>query len=115
NASGTLQCANPNLLFWEVHTDIGGPIKRDKVWFYGAYNHFKINKVVAGVDESVATDLGIFDNYTGKGTGKLRQNNTLIGYFQRGRKQKPKRGLSTLRPPESVQAQDSWSTMYKGE
>ena len=24
----------PNILFWEGHTDIGGPIKRDKVWFY---------------------------------------------------------------------------------
>ena len=32
-----------------------------------------------------------------------------------GRKQKPKRGLSTLVPPESILAQDSWSTMYKGE
>ena len=64
---------------------------------------------------SVATDLGIFDNYTGKVTGKLTQGKTLIGYIQRGRKQKPKRGLSTLRPPESIQAQDSWSTMYKGE
>jgi hypothetical protein len=115
NASGTLQCANPNLLFWEGHLDLGGPIMRDKVWFYGAYNHFKIDKVVAGVAEEVATDLGIFDNYTGKITGKLSQSNTLIGYIQRGRKQKPLRGLSTLRPPESIQAQDSWSTMYKGE
>ena len=50
-----------------------------------------------------------------KVTGKVSQNNTLIGYIQRGRKQKPQRGLSTLRPPESIQAQDSWSTMYKGE
>jgi len=115
NASGQPQCANPNLLFWEAHVDLGGPIKRDKLWFYGAYNHFKIDKVVAGVDQSVATDLGIFDNYTGKATAKLNQSNTLIGYLQRGRKQKPKRGLSTLRPPESIQAQHSWSTMYKGE
>src|SRR5919197_5829249 len=66
NAAGNPQCANPNLLFWEGHVDLGGPVKRDKVWFYGAYNHFKINKVVSGVDRSVATDLGIFDNYTGK-------------------------------------------------
>ena len=41
--------------------------------------------------------------------------NTLIGYIQQGRKQKPKRGLSTLLPPESVRAQDSISRMYKGE
>ena len=45
----------------------------------------------------------------------MGQNNTLIGYFQQGRKQKPKRGLSTLLPPESVRAQDSCSRMYKGE
>jgi hypothetical protein len=32
-----------------------------------------------------------------------------------GRKQKPHRNLSTLVPPESILAQDSWSKMYKGE
>jgi hypothetical protein len=115
NASGDPQCANPNLLFWEGHLDLGGPIVRDKAWFYGAYNHFKIDKEVSGISRDVATDLGIFDNYTVKGTAKAGQHNTLIGYFQQGRKQKPKRGLSTLLPPESVRAQDSYSRMYKGE
>jgi hypothetical protein len=115
NSAGQQQCANPNLLFWEVHADVGGPIKRDKVWFYAAYNHFKIDKVVSGVPQNVATDIGIFDNETGKATWKGNARNTLIGYFQQGRKQKPKRGLSTLLPPESVRAQDSYSRMYKGE
>jgi hypothetical protein len=115
NSSGTPQCDNPNLLFWELHTDVGGPIMRDKVWFYGAYNQFRINKQVSGVSPSVATDLGKFNNYTGKGTVKLNNNNTLIGYAQAGRKQKPFRGLSTLVPPQSILAQDSWSAMYKGE
>ena len=39
----------PNIKFWEGHADLGGPIKRDKLWFYGAYNHFKIDKVISGV------------------------------------------------------------------
>src|SRR5438874_101031 len=115
NSLGVAQCNNPNLLFWEGHVDLGGPIARDKVWFYGAYNHFKIDKAVSGVAQSIATDLGIFDNETGKVTAKPGQNNTFIGYFQQGRKQKPKRGLSTFIPPESVRAQDSMSRMYKGE
>jgi len=115
NSDGIPQCANPNLLFWEGHLDLGGPIKKDKAWFYGAYNHFKIDKAVAGISQNVATDLGIFDNYTAKGTVKGGTENTFIGYIQQGRKQKPKRGLSTLVPPESVRAQDSISRMYKGE
>ena len=115
NAEGQPQCDNPNLLFWEGHLDLGGPIKRDVAWFYGAYNHFKIDKQVAGISRDVATDLGVFDNYTAKATTKMGASNTLIGYFQQGRKQKPKRGLSTLLPPESVRAQDSYSRMYKGE
>src|SRR6185503_3774148 len=49
NAEGQPQCDNPNLLFWEGHLDLGGPIKRDVAWFYGAYNHFKIDKQVAGI------------------------------------------------------------------
>ena len=88
---------------------------KDKLWFYGAYNQFHIDKQVSGVSPSVATDLGKFNNYTGKGTAKSNNSNTLIGYAQAGRKQKPFRGLSTLVPPQSILAQDSWSAMYKGE
>ena len=83
----------PNIIFWEGHTDLGGPIKRDKIWFYGAYNHFKIDKEISGVPREFS-DLGIFDNYTGKGSAKLSQKDTLIGYYQWGRKYKPRRGLS---------------------
>jgi len=115
NGLGVQQCNNPNLLFWEGHADLGGPAIKDKVWFYGAYNQFKIDKQVSGVAQSVATDLGKFNNYTTKGTAKISKNNTLIGYFQAGHKQKPFRNLSTLVPPESILAQNSWSKMYKGE
>jgi outer membrane receptor protein involved in Fe transport len=115
NGDGVQQCNNPNLLFWEGHADLGGPVMKDKVWFYGAYNQFHIDKQVSGVSQSVATDLGKFNNYTAKGTGKISKNNTLIGYFQGGRKQKPFRNLSTLVPAQSILAQDSWSKMYKAE
>jgi hypothetical protein len=115
NGLGVAQCDNPNLLFWEGHFDLGGPAIKDRIWFYAAYNQFHIDKQVSGVAQNVATDLGLFNNQTVKGTGKLGQDNTLIGYYQRGRKQKPNRGLSTLVPPESILAQDSVSWMAKGE
>src|SRR5450759_598199 len=44
---------NPNLLFYETHLDLGGPIMRDRLWFYVAYNRFKIEKQISGVDRTV--------------------------------------------------------------
>src|SRR5215213_6187013 len=105
----------PNIKFWEGHTDIGGPIKTDKVWFFTAYNHFKIDKQISGVPRNIATDLGLFDNYTTKETWKVSQKDTVVGYFQWGRKQKPNRGLSVTVSPEAAQPQDSVSWVYKGE
>src|SRR5262244_2704654 len=57
NSAGTAQCANPVLLFYEAHLDLGGPIAKDKAWFYGAYNHFKIDKVVSGVPQTMTTKI----------------------------------------------------------
>lgn len=105
----------PNELFWEGHTDIGGPVKRDKVWFYTAFNHFHIDKQVSGVDPAVATDLGVFNNYTVKGTAKPTSKDTLIGYYQWARKEKPLRGLSSTIGRDSALAQASDSWMYNGQ
>jgi len=104
----------PNLIFWEGHSDIGGPVKRDKLWFYGAVNHFKIDKIISGVPAQFS-DLGIFDNWTGKGTWKASNKDTVIGYYQWGRKYKPRRGLSNTTGPDSILAQDSKSWMYNGQ
>jgi outer membrane receptor protein involved in Fe transport len=107
--------AQPNLVFWENHDDLGGPIVRDKLWFFVAYNHFKIDKVISGVDPSVATDLGIFSNFTTKETYKASSKDTIIGYYQWGVKHKPLRGLSVTTPKESTLAQTSPSWMYNGK
>jgi hypothetical protein len=104
----------PNLLFYEGHADLGGPIVHDKVWFYAAYNHFKINKAVAGVPQNLATDLGIFNNFTTKESYKLSSKDTLIGYYQWGKKQKPLRGIGVSTPAESALAQTSPSWAYNG-
>ena len=106
---------NPNLLFWEGHWDVGGPIRKDRLWFYTAYNHFHIDRQVSGIPRAVATDLGVFDATTTKATFKATPHNTLVGMFQWGKKQKPLRGLSTLVPPESILAQDSPYWAWKVE
>jgi outer membrane receptor protein involved in Fe transport len=106
---------NPNLLFWEAHADLGGPIARDKAWFYGAYNHFYLDKVRSGVPREIATERSPFDNYVGKLTFQLGDKDRFIGYSQWGRKQVFDLGLSALVPFESATNQDSWSWAHKAE
>lgn len=107
--------AEKNLKFWENHDDLGGPIVKDRLWFYGAYNHFTIDQILPGVQQSVATNLGQFNNVTTKETWKPSSNDTLIGYYQWGKKALPLRGLSSLRGPASTLAQFSPGWMYNGK
>ncbi len=104
----------PNLLFWETHGDLGGPIVRDTLWFFGAINHFHIDKVISGVPEAVATDLGLVDTQVTKETWKPTASDTVIGYFQRQHKQQPRRGLAVTRGPASTLRQSSYAWMFNG-
>lgn len=106
---------NPNLLFYELHADVGGAIVQDKAWFYGFYNNFKIDKQVSGVDPSVSTDIGDFDQFGGKLTAQLTEKDQFIGYSNYQLKEKPNRGLSATIGPESILAQNSWSWAHKAE
>lgn len=98
---------NPNVLFGEIHSDLGGPIKRDRLWFFLAYNYFKIDKIVSGIPREIATDLGIFHEAPAKITYRMTGNDTIAAHYQWGYKYKPLRGLSATTPIESVLEQDS--------
>lgn len=104
----------PNLSYRETHGDVGGPIVKDKLWFFYARNHFRIDKAQSGIPESIATDLGIVDDHTTKETWKPTTNDTFIGYYQHQHKQQPKRGLSATTGPESVLQQSSYAWMGNG-
>ena len=104
----------PNLIFWEGHVELGGPIMKDRLWFYAAFNRFKINKAVSGVPQSLATDLGLFRNFTTKESFKASSKDTFIGYYQWAYKTKPLRGVGVTTPAESALAQNNPSWQYNG-
>jgi hypothetical protein len=106
---------NPNLLFWEAHADLGGPIKKERAWFFYAFNHFTLDQAISGVPRAAGTDLSLFDNNTAKGTWRPSATNLLIGYYEQSHKQKPRAGLSVLRAPEATVHQDFLYRIYKGE
>lgn len=101
--------------FYEYHLDLGGPIVRDKAWFYGAYNRFYIDKVISGVDASEATDVGDFDMFTVKANWQMTDRDQLITFHHWSLKQKPFRELSATRGPQSILAQNSWTWLHKLE
>lgn len=105
---------NPNLLFWELHLDLGGPIVTDKLWFYTAYNFFQLDKALSGVPREVATDPVSIEDPLVKGTWKATGNDT-IGFFYQPRnlKLKPNRNLSAATAPESVLGQASRTSIKK--
>ncbi|MFQ5742580.1 MAG: carboxypeptidase regulatory-like domain-containing protein [Acidobacteriota bacterium] len=109
---------NPNLQFRETHLDAGGPVSKanvDKLWFFGTFNSFRIDKEVSGIDPQLATDIGEFFVYSGKVNWKATSKDEIIGFAYWQLKEKPQRGLSSTVAPESVLGQASWSRMWKGE
>ena len=105
----------PNLLFWEAHADLGGPILHDRLWFYAAYNHFKIDKQISGIPRDIATDVGIFDAASTKITYKPSHSDTITGYYQWHLKDKPLRGISATVPRESALGQHSPIWLYNAQ
>src|SRR3954466_4134453 len=105
----------PNNKFWEFHPDLGGPLVRDRLWFFGAYNHFTIDEDITGVPHDRATYQGYYNNFTTKETFKATEKDTLIGYYQVGYLRTPNRNLSALTSPESAATQASNTHMYNGK
>ncbi len=105
---------NPNRLFWESHGDVGGAVVQDRLWFYGSFNAFKIDKVISGVDPAIATDIGRIFVMTGKLSWRPTDMDQLQGFGYWQLKEKPNRGLSNTCGPDCILAQNSWSRMWNG-
>jgi hypothetical protein len=100
---------------WAIN--VGGPIKQDKLWWFGTYRT-QFNAVAQpnfNFDKSFDTKLW---NAVGKGTYQANQNNKLIGYYQWGQKLQPNRlpfATAIYESEGPTFKQDSGSWVWKGE
>jgi hypothetical protein len=103
--------------YYDHDINIGGPIKKDKIWVFGTYRE-QFNAVAQpnfNFDSTFNTKLW---NPVIKGTYQVNQKNKVIGYFQWGQKEQPNRlpfASYTYNSPEQTFKQDSGSWVYKGE
>ena len=101
----------------DMALNIGGPIVRDKVWWFGTYRT-QFNAVAQpnfNFDSTFDTKLW---NAVGKVTYQANQKNKFVGYYQWGQKLQPNRlpfGTAIYDSPDPTFRQDSGSWVYKGE
>jgi hypothetical protein len=75
---------NPINSIYDLNGNLGGPIKRDKAWFFSSYRRFDISTQVLGItrpDGSPAPDLNHQSNFVGKSTAQLNERNKISGEF----------------------------------
>lgn len=79
-----LNKANPVERIFNFAPALGGPIIRNKAWFFGSYLRYDIDTQVLGVtrpDGSPALDVNHQTNALGKITTQLTPNNRLMGMY----------------------------------
>jgi|RhiMethySRZTD1v2_1073278.scaffolds.fasta_scaffold12054_3 hypothetical protein len=100
------------LLYRDPNFDIGGPIKRDKFWYYGSIRDQRTGTTVSGFPVEAPSNFFFetrLTNWTYKLNYQLSPNNKIGHYIQYGRKFQPSRGASASNYLDSRQRQDSWS------
>ena len=109
--------SNEVLRYYDVNFNLGGPIKKDKVWW-----HFSWRRQFNAVEQPLFRFDQSFDtwnqNPSAKVTYQLNQKNKFIGYYQWNMKEQPNRlpvGGYTYIDPTQTSRQVSPSWVYKGE
>jgi hypothetical protein len=103
--------------YYDTAINVGGPIKRDKIWWFGTYRtQFNaIQQPNFTFDKTFDTKLW---NAVGKGTYQVNQKHKLVGYYQWGQKIQPNRlpqATYTYTDEGPTNRQDSGSWVYKAE
>ena len=114
---GFREGSNEVLRYYDVNFNVGGPIKKDKIWW-----HFSWRRQFNAVEQPLFTFDQSFDtwnqNPSAKVTYQLNQKNKFIGYYQWNMKEQPNRlpvAGYTYTDPSQTSRQVSPSWVYKGE
>lgn len=99
----------------DVALDLGGPLLRDRLWFYAAYGYNYSGLLIPGfIDTKSGDQVEYFtrlDNPTLKLTYQLSQNNKIEFTQQLNRKWQPYRNASAFLPREATQNQIAWTAI----
>jgi len=105
---------NPTDYIYDYGGDLGGPVLKDKLWFYTSFRRTEINRFIIGyeVDGAPGTEYTDLKHWVGKLTWQITDNNKFMGWVNYDAKAMPNRSAGPRRPPETTYFQDSPSWFY---
>ena len=91
---GGMKVGNNTTSMYDVNGDVGGPIKRQKVWFYVGAREQNVHRTVPGVPNFESQTR--LRNVSGKVNYAINGRNTLIGFYNWREKFDPSSQSATL-------------------
>ena len=95
--------------------ELGGPVQRDRAWFYVNVSRFRVEPFLPGFffeGGEPGVDLTELNNVLARGSLRVAEGHEIGLFFYRNGKYRPYRGASLFRPrPENTFHQDSVSTL----
>jgi hypothetical protein len=91
---------------WDANAGVGGPLVRDRLWFFGSVRNWAYNNRVAGVflpDGSQAVDDNLVEAYTGRITMQVTPRNKITWGYENNPRWRGHRDIETgLVAPEAT-------------
>ncbi|MGH9385365.1 MAG: carboxypeptidase regulatory-like domain-containing protein [Vicinamibacterales bacterium] len=104
-SSTPLTRGNPIDRQYDINFNVGGPLWKQKAWFFYSYRLNDQYKTTLGIDTLARSKLT--NNYTFKGTFQLGRNNQVIGFMNKRNKLQELRDLGPLVPISAARYQAS--------
>ena len=99
---------------YDLNGDIGGPIVKQKAWFFVSWRLNDKYAYITGLGDTTEQSK-LSNKYTFKGTFQVGRNNQFIGYLNKREKLQDKRGINLNTPLSAAYYQSSRNYPWKGE
>jgi hypothetical protein len=102
---------NPLIAYHDSNVDLGGPVLKKRLWFYGSYRNQRVRQGVLGyyTEPGVPGEYNVLiTNTTVKLTGQLNPKHRFSGFVQSQTKDYPERNADAYRYKEAT-----WHQIFK--